>query len=123
MTKLLITGGSGFIGTNLINTLQKESKYSLLSIDIADPKMEQHRSIWHQVDIRDKTTLAAEIKTFSPDYVIHLAARTDLNGKTLQDYDANMQGVTNLLDVLEQVPNLKQVVLASSMYKPSCHSD
>ena len=116
MVKLLITGGSGFIGTNLIETLNHREDYTLMNIDIAAPKLEQHRSIWRQVDIKDKVNLSEEIRTFSPDYVIHLAARTDLNGKTLQDYDANMQGVTNLLDVLEQVPNLKQVVLASSMY-------
>jgi len=114
--KILITGGSGFIGTNLIKKLQKDSKYTLRCIDIAEPKLEQHRSIWHKVDIRDKEKLTSEIVSFSPDYVIHLAARTDLNGKTLQDYDANMQGVTNLLDALEKVPNLKQAVFASSMY-------
>lgn len=113
---ILITGGSGFIGTNLIKKLQKDSKYTLRSIDIAEPKVKQHRSIWHKVDIRDKEKLTSEIVSFSPDYVIHLAARTDLNGKTLQDYDANMQGVTNLLDALEKVPNLKQAVFASSMY-------
>ncbi|SDM09032.1 Nucleoside-diphosphate-sugar epimerase [Segatella bryantii] len=113
---ILITGGSGFIGTNLIKKLQKDSKYTLRSIDIAEPKVKQHRSIWHKVDIRDKEKLTSEIVSFSPDYVIHLAARTDLNGKTLQDYDANIQGVTNLLDALEKVPNLKQAVFASSMY-------
>lgn len=113
--KILITGGSGFIGTNLIEALRKTDA-ELLSIDIVAPKLEQHRSIWHKVDIRDKEKLTSEIVSFSPDYVIHLAARTDLNGKTLLDYDANMRGVTNLLDALEKVPNLKQTVFASSMY-------
>lgn len=116
MNKILITGGCGFIGTNLIEKLNQREEYTLLSIDIAEPKLEKHRTIWHQVDIRDKEKLMSEIVSFSPDYVIHLAARTDLNGKSLQDYDANMQGVTNLLDVLDKVPNLKQAVFASSMY-------
>ncbi len=115
MMKILVTGGSGFIGTNLIETLRKTDT-EILSIDIAEPKLGKHRSIWHQVDIRDKEKLTSEIVSFSPDYVIHLAARTDLNGKTLLDYDANMQGVTILLDALEKVPNLKRAVFASSMY-------
>lgn len=115
MKKILITGGSGFIGTNLIETLRKTDA-EILSVDMAEPKLESHRQIWKKVDIREKNAIMATVKDFQPDYVIHLAARTDLNGKTLQDYDANMQGVSNLLDALEQVPNLKQAVFASSMY-------
>jgi nucleoside-diphosphate-sugar epimerase len=115
MKKILITGGSGFIGTNLIETLRKTNA-EILSVDMAEPKLESHRQIWKKVDIREKNAIMATVKDFQPDYVIHLAARTDLNGKTLQDYDANMQGVSNLLDALEQVPNLKQAVFASSMY-------
>ena len=54
MEKLLITGGSGFIGSNLIEELKHRGKFILLSIDIAKPKMEQHLSIWRQVDIMNK---------------------------------------------------------------------
>lgn len=113
--RILITGGSGFIGTNLIETLRKKDA-ELLSIDIVEPKLKEHRTIWKQVDIREKDVLMKVVEKFQPDYVIHLAARTDLNGGTLQDYDANMLGVSNILDALEQVPNLKQAVFASSMY-------
>lgn len=113
--KIFITGGSGFIGTNLIETLQKTDA-EILSVDMVEPKLEGHRSIWKKVDIREKDVIMATVKDFQPDYVIHLAARTDLNGKELLDYDANMQGVSNMLDALEQVPNLKQAVFASSMY-------
>lgn len=116
MKKVLVTGGSGFIGTNLIEKLQKKKDLTLLNVDIADPKLEGHRTIWKQVDIRERDAVMEVIKDFAPDYVIHLAARTDLNGKTLQDYDANMLGVSNMLEALELVPNLKQAVFASSMY-------
>lgn len=115
MSKILITGGSGFIGTNLIEVL-KETNAKILSIDIARPKIESHTWIWRQVDIRDKDALMNAVIEFQPEYVIHLAARTDLNGKALQDYDANMQGVSNLLDALENISCLKRVVFASSMY-------
>lgn len=116
MKKILITGGSGFIGTNLVNTLCKNTDIELLNIDIVPPKIKEHIRFWKDTDLCNKSALTDTIKNFSPDYVIHLAARTDLNGKTLQDYDANMAGVSNLLDALDAAGSVKQAVFASSMY-------
>ena len=33
MKKVLITGGAGFVGTNLIKLLLKKTKYNIISID------------------------------------------------------------------------------------------
>ncbi len=114
--KYLITGGSGFLGTNLIEKLIDVPDCVLLSLDIVSPKIERHNKIWKQIDICDTEMLLNVVVDFSPDYVIHLGARTDLRGKILKDYDANMKGVSNLLDALEKVRNLKRVIFASSMY-------
>lgn len=116
MQKLLITGGSGFIGTNLIEKLRKEGKYELMSIDIKAPKIDSHKDIWKQVDLRKVEEVMEAITAFKPDYVIALGARTDLNGETLESYDANIGGVRNVLAALENVPNLKRLIYASSMY-------
>jgi nucleoside-diphosphate-sugar epimerase len=116
MTKYLITGGSGFIGTNLISSLLKNKDLELLNIDTETPKIKSHETIWKKVDICDKADLMKIVQVYNPDYVIHLAARTDLRGKELTDYKANIQGVHNLLDALSKVPNLKKVIFASSMY-------
>ena len=114
--KLLITGGSGFIGTNLIEHLMNNSEIALLSIDMAEPKMKEHLKLWQKVDIREKGILMNIIKGFKPDYIIHLGARTALNGKTLHDYDANMGGVRNLLEAIEKTGTVKRAIFASSMY-------
>jgi nucleoside-diphosphate-sugar epimerase len=45
MGKYVVTGGSGFIGTNLISDLLKEEN-EVLSIDIQNPKLLEHQSIY-----------------------------------------------------------------------------
>lgn len=114
--KILITGGSGFIGTNLIETLRSVNSFEIQNLDIAHPKISIQQTLWKSIDIRNRAELQKAIIDFVPDYVIHLAARTDLNGTTLSDYDANIGGISNLMDILEKVPNLKRVIFASSMY-------
>ena len=42
MKKILITGGSGFIGTNLIEHLLKKTDAELLTFDINEPKIDSH---------------------------------------------------------------------------------
>lgn len=116
MTRFLITGGSGFIGTHIVSSLLKNTQVTLLNIDLNPPKIKEHEKVWQKVDLCDKEIVMETVRQFRPDKVIHLAARTDLRGKRLEDYAVNMIGVSNLLDALDEVPTLRQAVFASSMY-------
>jgi nucleoside-diphosphate-sugar epimerase len=114
-TKMLITGGSGFIGTNLIE-YYIDKKFDVLNLDLVKPKIEERNVIWKKLDIRDLKQLKYAVLEYSPDYIIHLAARTDLDGKTLDDYSSNTLGTENLLKVIECLPNLKKVIITSSKF-------
>lgn len=115
MAKFLVTGGSGFIGTNLITKLIGDN-HKVLNIDILKPKLEEHNAFFKHINLCDLEALETTVTAFNPNYVIHLGARTDLNGITLQDYQANIEGVENLILVLDGLENIERVVYASSMY-------
>lgn len=119
MEKVIITGASGFIGTNLLQFLVNKN-YEVINIDNEDPKDKHYIGLWRKIDIRNYDKLKKEILSFSPDYIIHLAARTDLDGKTMADYSANTIGVKNLIEIVRLLPDLKKVIITSSMLV--CHT-
>lgn len=114
--KYLITGGSGFIGTNLVELLAKTNDIEVLNIDLVAPKIKTQNFFWKQIDIRDYNNLYSEIEAFQPDVIIHLAARTDLRGISLEDYSSNTLGTEKTLDVLERLDFNGVAIFASSMY-------
>lgn len=112
--RIIVTGGSGFIGTNLIEDLL-EKGFNVLNIDIQKPKIRKREDIWKKIDIRNIKALTQCIFEYDPEYIIHLAARTDLCGKRIEDYDSNAKGTYNILQCSKQLNNLKKIVIASSM--------
>lgn len=114
-TKILLTGASGFIGTNLFEDLIDKG-YEVLNIDFNKPKIEKRNPLWKNIDITKYDPFEKVVLEFNPDYIVHLAARTDLDGKTLEDYDANITGVDNLLKIVHKLLKLKKVIIASSKF-------
>lgn len=113
--KILITGASGFIGTNLLEDLLNKG-YDICNIDFKEPKIPERKKLWKNIDITDLKSFEEAVVGFEPDYLVHLAARTDLDGKTLEDYKANVLGVENLMKIVQKLPNLKKVIITSSKF-------
>lgn len=116
MRRIMVTGGSGFIGTNLISHLSTIEGVEVFNIDTKAPKIDAHGAMWIQCDICDAASLRDAVAKCDPDVVIHLAARTDLRGAAIEDYESNTTGVSNLIGALTGLNGLERVVFASSMY-------
>ncbi len=112
--RVFITGGSGFIGTNLVERLNAH-QVPLRSYDLRPPQNDQHRPLHIRGNILDESALAASMKSFQPTIVIHLAARTDLDAAaTLEDYSANTVGVSNVISAIGEAGTVRQAIFAST---------
>jgi nucleoside-diphosphate-sugar epimerase len=113
--KVLITGGSGFIGTNITSYFAITKQYEVLNIDIVPPKDSQLNHLYKKVDVTCMDDFKKVTLAFNPDYIIHLAARTDLDGISMEDYEVTIKGVRNLMEIIQELPSLKKIIITSSM--------
>src|ERR1039458_4214827 len=126
--RLLITGASGFIGTNAIDFAVKEG-LTVVNFDIRPPQKSSHQEYWRLVDIRERENLAKSVEEFGPTHIWHLAAMTGMDIDNLQYLSANTDGVDNLIASTFGAPNLKKTLFTSSLlvcrngYIPSNDTD
>ncbi|AIE86643.1 NAD-dependent epimerase/dehydratase family protein [Fimbriimonas ginsengisoli] len=113
MSRVLITGSTGFIGTNLVE-LYRSRGDEVRGLDLAPARDPAHSDVSIKVDICDAEAVRKAVAEFRPNVIHHLAARTDIDGQTLADYPANTTGVRNVLEAARQLDSLDRIIVASS---------
>jgi len=109
-SKILVTGGSGFIGSHLVKELVKKD-YNVAITTKYDSVYENIRlfKIWKKIkviecDLRHSNTIS-KIKEFNPKIIFHLAAYNDVKG-SFSNYtealESNIIGTSNLLENLNK---------------------
>ena len=108
MKKILITGGAGFIGSNLIRHLHEATDYQIINLDkltyasnlnSLDEINNSHRYQFLKIDIADAQQLQQAF-SLSPDAVIHLASETHVDRSienAAEFIETNIVGTYNLL--------------------------
>jgi GlcNAc-P-P-Und epimerase len=115
ISRLLITGGSGFIGTNAVQ-FALDHGIPVCNLDIRPPRNPDHTPVWYAADLLDFPALCAAVAEFRPTHVLHLGARTDLREtRDPAGYAVNTRGVRNLAEALAGARDCARVVYASSM--------
>jgi UDP-glucose 4-epimerase len=112
----LITGGAGFIGSNLADALVAEGREVHVVDDLSTGRAIQvpAEAEFHQLDIRHASELDALIRRAAPESIFHLAAQADVR-KALEKpaFDAEVN-VVGTLAVLEGARKVGARVLFAS---------
>lgn len=113
--RIICTGASGFIGTNLVNYLLQNNRI-VLNIDAKRPLDDRHLPYWQATSVLDRKQLVETFATFQPTHVVHLAARTDTESEVLEDYEVNTVGTANVLAAIKATPSIDRVIITSTQF-------
>ena len=116
----LITGGCGFIGSNIVNRLindgHKVTVIDNLSSDAHDEFYYNFKASYYHYSVSDYGQCADVFNRTKPDYVLHLAAEARIQN-CIEDptkaYETNLMGTLNMLALCKKY-GVKRLVLSTT---------
>lgn len=107
---VLVTGGAGFIGANLVRRIVRDGKYIVANLDrlgyaghlesLAGIEEGEHYSFF-EADICDGRAVESILQRVAPHFIIHLAAETHVDrsiDSPAEFLETNVRGTFNLLE-------------------------
>jgi UDP-glucose 4-epimerase len=128
MKKILITGGCGFVGRELVNSL-----YGTHDIYIVDNlksgidrlnKINITKEKIYNIDICDGTAVSKLLISLKPDVIVHLAALHFIPDCEKNPKDAAHTNIDGTINLLANAPKFSKFIFTSSaaVYAPSNNS-
>lgn len=116
--RLIVTGGAGFIGSNLIlHLLDKYPDYQVLNIDklsyasnlrYLDRVKDKNGYTFSKIDIVDRNAVRQVVRRFRPEGVIHLAAESHVDNSIKGPEPFILSNVVGTFNMIEECRQLWQ---------------
>lgn len=135
---ILITGGAGFIGSSLIDSLLKDGN-KVVNVDnfndfydvkIKEKNVESHKTqtnySLYRVDIEDREALKEIFAQNKIDCVVHLAAKAGVRASIenpISYAKTNIFGTLNVLELMKEFSVKKMIFASSSSVYGNCNED
>ncbi len=109
--RILITGGLGYIGSEIFKIVEEYSKECLAIDKLADASGNVQ-----SLDLKDATKTSKIITSFKPDVIIHCATHSALayRDHLLHSFEEDFSATVNMLNALAGMPSCRLIYLSSS---------
>src|SRR5258708_17910336 len=118
MSRILVTGGAGFVGSHLVDVLVRQS-HKVAIIDDFSPGRDENVNPNAQLfvcDISDPNEVEGVFRIFRPEQVYHLAANPSVLESLIDPHStvlANVAGTVNILEAMRK-QGCKELIFAST---------
>jgi len=126
MKNVLITGGTGFLGSHIIKKMLQQDDYENIVVLSTSVRyfttfkllnIKSEKISFVKGDVRDYAFLQNLFNEYEFDTVLHLGAMSEVRkcqSNPKLAYDVNIGGTTNLLEVIRLYGNVKSIIVSSS---------
>ncbi|MGJ0558373.1 SDR family oxidoreductase [Methylocystis sp.] len=120
--KILVTGGSGFLGSAVVRRLASE--HDVVVADLREPAELPAGAVWERFDVTDAARVNEVIETARPEVVVHLASIVTPGKKSNREleYAVDVDGTRHVLDAC-LAHDVRRIVVSSSGAAYGYHPD
>jgi UDP-glucose 4-epimerase len=111
--RYLITGGSGYIGSRLVERLAADDGVEILICDVRPPRFFRPGVEYRALDVRDAAAVRSAVASWRPDAVVHLAFLLNPIHDEALMYSVDVEGTHNVLEACS-ASGVGQVLVTSS---------